>query len=68
MGRRNGLAQRLMGALMVELGAKAIKAPLLRGQSGRRRLGGFRLERLVHPFMPTVLLRLARHDARQSDA
>src|SRR5271170_1163867 len=60
--RRRSLAQRLMRPLLVELGAELIEAPLLRRRTGGGRVGALGLERAMHPFMPSVLLRLARLD------
>src|SRR5215510_164602 len=60
--RRRRLIQRLMGALVVEFFAKGIEAPLLRGEAAggwTRRLG---FQGAVHPFVPAILLRVARLD------
>src|SRR6266436_7227289 len=66
--RRHRLAQGFVRALMVKLCTEIIEAALLGGERGRRRLRGFRLEGLVHAFMPSVLLGLARHDAHRRNA
>ena len=65
---RRGLAQRLMWSLLIELVAELIEAVLLRCAVGLRRIGAFGLERLVHPFMPPVLLGPARLDPLRHDA
>src|SRR5260370_13294990 len=61
-------AQGFVRALMVKLCTEIIEAALLGGERGRRRVRGFRLEGLVHAFMPPVLLGLARRDAHWRNA
>src|SRR6202011_5762184 len=65
---RRGLTQGFMRALAIELLAKTLEARLLLRQVGGRRSGGFGPQRLVHPLMASVLLRLARLDALRRDA
>jgi hypothetical protein len=60
--RRHGLTQCFVRAHMVKLCAEVIEAALLGTKRSRRRLGGFRLEGLVHAFMPPVLLGFTGHD------
>ncbi len=62
---RYRLAQGFVWALMIKLCAEVIEAALLGREAGRRRLGGFGLERLVHPFMPPVLLGFAGYDSHR---
>src|SRR5713101_6895254 len=66
--RWHGLTQGLVRALMVKFCAEVIETALLGSERGRRRVGGFRLEGLVHPFMPPVLLGFTRHDPHRRDA
>ena len=68
MGGWHGLAQCFMRALLIELAAKMIEALLLCERVSGWRFGGLSLERLVHSFMPSVLLGLGRCDALGCDA
>jgi hypothetical protein len=62
------LAQGFVRTLMVKLRTEVIEAALLGGERSRRWLRGFCLERFVHTFMPSVLLRFTRHDPHRRDA
>ena len=61
-------AQGLVRALVVELLAEAVEAPLLLQAVLRRRPGGRFLQREVHALVGTVLLRAPRLDALDADA
>jgi hypothetical protein len=54
-----------MRALMIKLCTEIIEAALLGRERGGRRLRDLRFEGLVHAFMPSVLLGLARHNAHR---
>ena len=59
---RGFLFERLVGSHVIELLSKPIEFQLLRAQRGRWRSSGLGLERAMHAFMPTVLLRFAGLD------
>jgi hypothetical protein len=66
--RRCPLSKGLLWALLVVLALERIESLLLLAQVGPGRLRGGGLERAVHPFVPSVLLRTARLDALQVKA
>jgi hypothetical protein len=57
-----------MGPLLVVPVEKRIEPALLLQEIGRRRLGGFSLERQVHALMPAVLFGMAGFDALDVNA
>src|SRR5450631_2345287 len=59
VGRR-GVAERFVRALFVEHVLKLLQALELLAQVPGRRVGGVLQQRQMHPFVPAVLLRLAR--------
>src|SRR5262249_56096940 len=61
-------AQGFVRALFVILAAKLVEAALLRAPVGSHRRHGFLLQRQMHTFMPSVLLRMRRLDALVHDA
>src|SRR5260370_23925278 len=65
---RRSLAERLMRALMIDLGAERIEAPLLGRRGGGWRAGALDLEGPMHSFMASVLLRLAGLDSLRRNA
>lgn len=52
-----------MRAFLVVLVAKPIELALLRGEGRARRPDGFAFQRLVHPLVRAVLLRMGGEDA-----
>ncbi len=66
--RRRLHGQRLVRTLFVVLAAEPVEGPLLGPPVGRRRRRRRFLQRAVHPFMSSVLLRVAGLDALRHDA
>ncbi len=62
------LVERLVRALVVELRAKGVEAPLLGGETARRGPRRLRLQGAVHAFMPPVLIGAPRLDELRQDA
>jgi hypothetical protein len=73
-GGRGGRAPRasgpagLVGPFVVMEVAEVMEGPLLGRQSGAGRANGFARQRLVHPLMGAVLLRVGRENALVLDA
>src|ERR1035438_3705783 len=65
---RSLLPERLVRALFVVLLTKPVEAFLLAAPVGRWRRRGFLLERAMHAFVPSVLLRFTGGDALRHNA
>src|SRR6516162_2294269 len=65
---RRPLSQRLVRPLIVVDRAEGVEPLLLAWQTGGWRRCRLLLERAVHPLVPPILLRLARHDPLGPDA
>jgi hypothetical protein len=65
--RRRPLAQRLMGALLVEIRLESVEAPLLSPQVPGGRTSRVRLQGSMHPLVTPVLLRVTRLDQKRLD-
>src|SRR5690348_8169869 len=62
------LAQRLVRPMMIELFAESVEPNLLLSQVGGRWPRRLRLQRAVHPLMPSVLFRVPGNDPLKSNA